>query len=482
MIQGWGDTQLLKSTQAVVSKVTAQSTVSCTEWAELMSGANRSDQVSPTPNHRRMEEAEQVAPKRSDTRCRAGVSQLPSPRPRLISYSLGNPGLISQLANVDWATLANFARARADSVSIQRDGTASLGTTINPIDITTPVQQPTSQTPQQFTTPIQNPTPQFSVASGSTPIPASPQPKTRPWATMDFRNELMTMDEAQFWGFLASKEGFVPPSIDGRSVNLFLLFKLVHRNGGAAKIYGNLSAWQFLGGYLGFPTETVPDQPSRASSQIANQLRNYYLQFIQPLEDMFYGKLYRDRLAAAAEGGQAPTAPAVPNPQTPNAQTPTAGLTEQQKKMLDEVRKQVQPQDGTSPSSLIPMTPGKVVTPDTFEGMTNPDQIRLIKANPAYALMWTRSKERAMRKKFRESTDALFHPSANVTFSQRASGLARRGEAQICRRTAQPLACRQGGSGQGSSTAPHLPRVEHGAAPGRHCTHLNGESIPSIPS
>ncbi|ORX34790.1 hypothetical protein BD324DRAFT_635028 [Kockovaella imperatae] len=371
MIQGWGDTQLLKSTQAVVSKVTSQT-------------AAPSD---PTKFHLLQIIAEWKRRNKSP----------PTEAIQAAGQALGNPGLVSQLANVDWATLANFARARADSISMQREGmqNATPGTTMNPIDVTTPAQ-PSFQTPQQFQTPLQNPTPQFSQASASTPVPASPQPKTRPWAAMDFRNELITMDESQFWGFLSSRDGFVPPSIDGRTVNLFLLFKLVHRNGGAAKIYGNLSAWQFLGGYLGFPTETVPDQPSRASAQIANQLRNFYLQHIQPLEDMFYSKLYRDRLKIAAEGGQ--TTPQM-STMTQKPPTPSANMTEQQKRILEEVRKNATP-TGTSPTNTVTMTPGKTVSPDQFETMSNPDQIRLIKANPAYALMWTRSKERAMRKKF----------------------------------------------------------------------------------
>ena len=44
------------------------------------------------------------------------------------------------------------------------------------------------------------------------------------------------MKEDQFWGFLTSKEDFSPPIIDGKPVNLFMLFNMVHRNGGAAKV------------------------------------------------------------------------------------------------------------------------------------------------------------------------------------------------------------------------------------------------------
>lgn len=152
------------------------------------------------------------------------------------------------------------------------------GSQNNPIEIVTPVLQNTSQLPNQanmsaYMTPQQlqpsahindqrfqqpPPPPQ---AQGRLPqntatqqwvqqqqkphqLPhasstfASGQPK--PWAGVDFSKEPFPMTENGFWKYLGKQhnlpEAMPPPSIEGRQVNLYSLFNLVHKNGGSAKV------------------------------------------------------------------------------------------------------------------------------------------------------------------------------------------------------------------------------------------------------
>ena len=57
---------------------------------------------------------------------------------------------------------------------------------------------------------------------------------------MDFLAEPIPLNEDQFYGYLnqlhLSEAPLDNPSVDGKPLNLFMLFSLVHKNGGAAKV------------------------------------------------------------------------------------------------------------------------------------------------------------------------------------------------------------------------------------------------------
>ena len=190
-----------------------------------------------------------------------------------------------------------------------------------------------------------------------------------------------------------------------------------------------------MGGYLGFGSEPgQPGQPARSSPQVADQLRRVYAQLIQPLEDMFYQKLYKDVLKAAAaqsqvsQQNQAPTSQ--PGMQAPIplgaqgmsaqfleavAKVPGATLTDQQKRMLENARRASQSsqmsvgsQQGSAPSQTTPMNQSQAPLPvqgssaQQMVGTPRDAQITALKSNPAMMYQWIKSREDAMKSKFRE--------------------------------------------------------------------------------
>ena len=61
---------------------------------------------------------------------------------------------------------------------------------------------------------------------------------TKPWLALDFSRAIFPADEKAFYEHLnrANKGGLVPPVIEGKVVNLYSLFNLVHKNGGSARV------------------------------------------------------------------------------------------------------------------------------------------------------------------------------------------------------------------------------------------------------
>lgn len=207
-----------------------------------------------------------------------------------MSCSFGNAVFAQQLIALDPSQLALFAKKQADVANgriaqqqpQQQQGRSTQqpsmpGSQNNPIEIVTPNLGTTSQLPTQpnipsFVTPQQqlqpaaqitdqrfqqpqaqgrsrqtNATQQW-VQQQQQPIrpPASPmlnlgQGQPKPWVGQDFTNEPFPMTEDQFWIYLGGQhlkrqEPMAAPVIDGKQVNLYALFNLVHKNGGSAKV------------------------------------------------------------------------------------------------------------------------------------------------------------------------------------------------------------------------------------------------------
>jgi hypothetical protein len=277
--------------------------------------------------------------------------------------------------------------------------------------------------------------------------------KPKPWLGMDFRSEPIPIEESRFWQqvldiYYKSRPGsdnntLSPPRIEGKPVNLFVLFTLVHRNGGSAKIANSPDLWSYMGGHLGFgTTQSTSGQPSKCTPLIADQLRQLYQHLLQPLEDMFYNRLYSQRVLQASQAGEAQNAqqgqnqnqnqPQVPNaPQGPLgislgsqgmsaqfleavAKAPAGSLTDQQKKMLEEARRlSLSSQASQTQSQQTP----NIQTPAQLPNSNNANQALLgnanviaqmaaAKNNPALMYTMIRQKEDLLKQKFRESLPA----------------------------------------------------------------------------
>lgn len=190
------------------------------------------------------------------------------------------------------------------------------------------------------------------------------------------------------------------------------------------QVANNTQVWTFIGGMLGFGGEqTQQGQPTRSTPQVANQLRQMYAKFVAPLEDMFYAKLWRDKMKAAQQQQQqqAQQQSGLPTPninlgrQLPPgaqgmsaqfleavAQVPGATLTDSQRKTLDEARRQSQSSASIptppNPAQLTPAQPP--MTPRSIHSaqMAN---------NPAMVFQWVKIREDGTRSKFRAFSAGL---------------------------------------------------------------------------
>ena len=214
-----------------------------------------------------------------------GKANLPS--------SFGNPQFAQQLMALEWSQLSTFARARAEVASQQRQPLPPSqqpqqqqyqnrsiqqpnmpGSQTNPIEIVTPIMHATSQVPSQsnlsYVTPQLQPPAQINdqrfqhqpqpglhppqnsatqqwVQQQQQPPHARPSPvgpsdqPGNPWAGMDFKKEPFPMTEEQFWNYLGNThlrrpEPMPAPVIEGKAVNLYELFNIMHKNGGSEKV------------------------------------------------------------------------------------------------------------------------------------------------------------------------------------------------------------------------------------------------------
>ena len=95
-----------------------------------------------------------------------------------------------------------------------------------------PQQQLQSQQIQQQQQQSQQPRP---------PVANPPQGQPKPGSGMDFSKNEFPMPEVQFWRSLGQQhmsdgQPLPPPLVEGKQVNLFTLFGLVHKSGGSAKV------------------------------------------------------------------------------------------------------------------------------------------------------------------------------------------------------------------------------------------------------
>jgi hypothetical protein len=101
-----------------------------------------------------------------------------------------------------------------------------------------PQRQPSSSGPGSGQT---NPQQQWQQPQGQN-MPLQIQQSTnrsKPWAGQDFSKEPFPVSEDKFLGNLAQMLGapnLQPPMVQGKVVDLYALFNLVHRNGGSVKV------------------------------------------------------------------------------------------------------------------------------------------------------------------------------------------------------------------------------------------------------
>lgn len=198
--------------------------------------------------------------------------------------------------NAEWQTISDGARKRSEQLATARLSQAQVtmqqqqpqamttpaftsGSSNNPIDIVTPSQQTNVALPvpgsassmssnqsgalaaqlqqlQHQQAKLQTPQGQqaewqrsASISSQSSQManqpptmvkPAFPPGQPRPWNHMDFKAEIIPFNEDAFYRILAQMRGRDDrpnlPMIEGKSVNLWLLFSIVHKNGGGVKV------------------------------------------------------------------------------------------------------------------------------------------------------------------------------------------------------------------------------------------------------
>lgn len=131
------------------------------------------------------------------------------------------------------------------------------GSQTNPIEIVTPKLGSSSALPNTFTPSSQNGQsqsghhrqPSFNGQNLVPPPPSqqqrSPQPQQQtiqqplPWGGADFREEPLPFSEAQVWDTLKKlhKRADLPvPTLEGRNLDIYALFVVVHRNGGSHRV------------------------------------------------------------------------------------------------------------------------------------------------------------------------------------------------------------------------------------------------------
>jgi hypothetical protein len=170
-----------------------------------------------------------------------------------------------------WSQSAEKGNKQNNTPQLQSrpsQNSGQMGSQANPVDITTPqipvnnnipsfAQQPagtfappplpqrqpsssgpgSGQTnPQQWSQPGQ----QQQQSQGKPQVHQSPN-RGKAWAGIDFSKAHSPISEDKFLAYVASAIGdqtgnFTPPSIQGRVVDLYSLFNLVHRNGGSVKV------------------------------------------------------------------------------------------------------------------------------------------------------------------------------------------------------------------------------------------------------
>jgi len=181
------------------------------------------------------------------------------------------PGNVGQLMSLDHAALQNVVWNQLKSstarqmqsqqqVAMQqsqnRQMQTQMGTQANPVDITTPQIQPTLQhnVPSFAQQPAANfaPPPQRQSSQGPGSGQTNPNPqwqqqqqlqhsanRGKAWAGHDFSKTPFPIPEDKFLPYLLQMlniPNFAPPTILNRTVDLYALFNLVHKNGGSVKV------------------------------------------------------------------------------------------------------------------------------------------------------------------------------------------------------------------------------------------------------
>jgi hypothetical protein len=152
-----------------------------------------------------------------------------------------------------------------------------------------------------------------------------------------------------------------------------------------------------------------PGQPPRAADHTGVALRAVYTQFLQSMEDMFYKKLWENKYKSVTPQQQV-MQPAQPQlMQAPNvgagmsarfldavANAPAGQLNDQQRRLLEEARRQSQSAAQTAPNM------GNANVPSGNNAIA-----MQMKMNPSVIIPWVRSREELMKNKCREYSQYL---------------------------------------------------------------------------
>ena len=161
---------------------------------------------------------------------------------------------------------------------------------------------------------------------------------------------------------------------------------------------------------------------------VAAQVRQLHAQYLQPIEDLFYRKIYQNRRAQAQAQAQAL---AHSNQQTSiqqtqpisaaagmsaqlldsAAKTPAASLTEQQRRVMEDARRQPQAtHEAAAPVQQVTPTASTSANASGERAMSaaSAAQIAALKANPKLIYQFVKSREEHMRNSLRKRGSSYF--------------------------------------------------------------------------
>lgn len=174
----------------------------------------------------------------------------------------------------------------------------------------------------------------------------------------------------------------------------------------------NFAVWSVFAGLLGLGTpDSNPGQPPRSTPAVAAQVRQLHAQFLQPIENLFYHKLFSSRQSKAQTSPpsqiQQPqhVAPPAMSAQFLDAvaKTPNTSLTDQQRQMLENARRQSQPSSLPPPPPPAQTAPVQAATPSQLGiSASAAAQVAALKNNPGLIDQFVKNREEHMRTRFRE--------------------------------------------------------------------------------
>ena len=162
-------------------------------------------------------------------------------------------------------------------------------------------------------------------------------------------------------------------------------------------------------------------QPPRSSPTVAAQLRLLHAQYLQPLQDLFYKRLYHNRQAQAQALAHNTQQPSIQQPQPISAvpgmsaqlldivaKTPASSSTEQQRRVTEDIRRQPQASHEAAAPILQQVT--HTPTASTSANVSNKKgmspacegQVEALKANRKQIYQFIKGREEGLRDDLRK--------------------------------------------------------------------------------